>query len=126
MSFNMLTAPVAIPLIQAGRVKALAIMDMSRSASLLQVPTLAEQGMPGFEIGSWIGIFAPAGTPPAIVGRLNQELLAVFASAETRKQLAAGSMTHEPMTPAQFEAMLRRETARWQDVAEKANISLTD
>ena len=126
VSFNMLTAPVAIPLIQGGRLKAIATMDATRSASLPNVPTLAEQGMPGFEIGSWIGAFAPAGTPPAVVEKLNREILAVFATPEAKKQLATGSMSHEPMTPKEFEAMLRRETRRWQEVAEKAGISLTD
>ena len=126
VSFNLLTAPVAIPLIQGGRLKAIATMDTARSPSLPNVPTLAEQGMPGFEIGSWIGAFAPAGTPPAVVEKLNREILAVFTTPEAKKQLATGSMSHEPMTPKAFEAMVRRETIRWQEVAEKAGISLTD
>ncbi len=126
VSFNMLTAPVAIPLVQGGRLKAVATMDSARSSSLPNVPTLAEQGMPGFEIGSWIGVFAPAGTPAATIERLNREILAVFTTPEAVRQLQAGAMSHTPMTPAQFTDLLRKETARWQEVAEKANISLTD
>ncbi len=126
VSFNMLTAPVAIPLVQGGRLKAIATMDTARTPALPQVPTLAEQGLPGFEIGSWIGLFAPAGTPPAVVDKLNRAVLAYFASAEGQKQLAAGSMRHEPMAPAQFGAMVRKESARWAEVADKAHISLTD
>jgi tripartite-type tricarboxylate transporter receptor subunit TctC len=126
VSFNMLTAPVAIPLVTGGRLKALAIMDAVRSSSLPNVPTLAEEGMPGFEIGSWIGVFAPAGTPTAVVDKLNREILSVFSTPEAKKRLESGSMSHQPMSPAQFLDMLRKETARWQEVAEKANISLRD
>ncbi len=126
VSFNMLTAPVAIPLVRGGELKAIATLDAVRSPALPEVPTLAEQGMPGFEIGSWIGLFAPAGTPADVVEKINHEVLAYFASPEGKKQLVAGSMSHQPMTPAQFDSMVRTESARWKTVAEKAHISLND
>lgn len=126
VSFNMLTAPVAIPLIQGGRLKAIATMDTVRAPALPNVPTLKEQGMPGFEIGSWIGLFAPAGTPPAVVEKINHEVLAFFASAEGQQQLTNGAMSNEPMSPAQFADMVRRESDRWHEVARQAHISLDD
>jgi tripartite-type tricarboxylate transporter receptor subunit TctC len=126
VSFNMLTAPVAIPLIQGGRLKAVATMDAVRAPALPDVPTLKEQGMPGFEIGSWIGLFAPAGTPPAIVDKINREVLAYFASPDGKHTLTAGAMSNEPMSPAQFATMVHDESARWDEVAKKAHISLDD
>jgi len=124
VSFNMLTAPVAIPLIQGGKLKAVATMDAVRAAALPDVPTLKEQDMPGFEIGSWIGLFAPAGTPPGIVDKLNGAVLAYFASPEGKRTLATGAMSNEPMSPTDFAAMIHRESDRWRDVAQKAHISL--
>ncbi len=82
--------------------------------------------MQGFEIGSWIGVFAPAGTPAAVVEKLNREVSAAFRTEEIARQLANGAMSHQPMAPAEFEALIRRESARWQEVAEKAHIALTD
>lgn len=126
VTINMLPAPSAIPQVQGGKLKALGTMDTVRTPSLPNVPTLAEQGMQGFEMGSWIGVFAPAGTPAAVVEKLNREISAALSTDDAKRQLAGGAMSHQPMSPAQFEAQIRRESARWQEVAEKAKISLTD
>lgn len=126
VSFNMLAAPTAIPLVQSGRLKALATMASMRTTQLPNVPTAGEEGLAGYEIGSWIGVFAPAGTPRAIVEKLAAEIDAAFAGADLQKQLANGSMTHDSVQPMEFAALIRRETAQWKDVAEHAKITLTD
>jgi tripartite-type tricarboxylate transporter receptor subunit TctC len=126
VSINMLTAPVAIPLVQGGKLKAIGTMDDVRTPTLPEVSTLAEQGMPGFEIGSWIGLFAATGTPTAIVDEINHAVSAFFATAAGKSQLAAGSMRHDPMSPAQFDTMIRKESARWAEVAHKANITIAE
>jgi tripartite-type tricarboxylate transporter receptor subunit TctC len=105
--------PAAVPFIRAGKLRGLAVMSERRALSLPEVPTVQEAGFPAFEDYTWVGAFVPAGTPPEIVAKLNQEANAFLARAETRERLAA--LAFEPVggTPGRFAAYLDSEVAKW-------------
>ncbi|WP_395704271.1 Bug family tripartite tricarboxylate transporter substrate binding protein [Aquabacterium sp.] len=107
----------AQPHIQAGKLRALAVTTAQRSKALPQVPTLAEQGMKDMDVSVFFGIVAPAGTPQAVVTKLNSAFAQVLADAEVRSKLSAQGL--EPpadTTPAQLGAYMRKEAAKWQEV----------
>ncbi|MEO8740174.1 MAG: tripartite tricarboxylate transporter substrate binding protein [Casimicrobiaceae bacterium] len=118
MTFDNITT--AWPLAKAGKLHALAVTTAKRSAVAPEVPTLAESGLPGFEIGSWQGVFAPAGTPPEIVKRLNAEIVKILNTPEVREKLIA--LGAEPVgdTPEQFSAYVKTEVGKWSDVVKKS------
>ncbi|MCW0038763.1 tripartite tricarboxylate transporter substrate-binding protein, partial [Acinetobacter baumannii] len=91
-----------LPHIQAGKVRALAVASEQRVAQLPDVPTLAESGYAGFDVQSWFGLAAPAGTPPAVIERLNHALNTALAAPELRQRLGEMAATPEPGTPAQM------------------------
>ena len=99
--------------IRAGKLRALAVTGTARSPQLPDVPTLAEAGVPGYSAYDWLGFMAPKGTPPAIVERLNRELLATLATAEVRNYMASASIEPIGSTPAEFEAFFKEERDRW-------------
>lgn len=104
------------PQIQSGRLKVLGVMDKKRSVLAPDMPTLAETGLPGFESSGWFAILAPAGTPPAIVKRLNTELVAVLRSTEVRERFSAAGLEPMPSTPEELSAFMRSETLKWAKV----------
>ncbi len=106
----------SLPNIKAGRLKALGITSLQRSPLLPDVPTVAEQGYPGFEVLGWYGVLAPAGTPAAIVERLGQEFTAVLRSDKMRATLESQGGPVIASTPKQFEALIQSEIARWKEV----------
>jgi tripartite-type tricarboxylate transporter receptor subunit TctC len=114
--------PAAAPQIRAGKLRALAVVAPRRSPALPDVPTAAEGGLPGFEVTTWYGILAPAGTPRPIIERLNAELGRIMHAPELQPRLA--EMATEPRTssPEEFAAYLREETTRWAEVIRKAGI----
>ncbi len=118
MTFDNITT--ALPLAKAGKLRALAVTTAKRSAAAPDVPTLAESGLPGFEVGSWQGVFAPAGTPPEIVRRLNTEIVKIINMPEVREKLTA--LGAEPVgdTSEQFGAYVKTEVAKWSDVVKKS------
>ncbi|CAN7565239.1 Bug family tripartite tricarboxylate transporter substrate binding protein [Rhizobacter sp. LjRoot28] len=122
MSFE--TVTVALPHIQAGKVRALAVTSAQRSRALPDVPTLQESGVPGFDVASWQGIFAPAGTPPAIVNRLNSELQKVIAQPETKARMETLGLEYSPNSPKQFAEFQAAEQAKWAKVAKDGNVRL--
>ncbi|MSQ89565.1 MAG: tripartite tricarboxylate transporter substrate binding protein [Betaproteobacteria bacterium] len=105
--------PPAVPQVKAGRVRAIAVTSAQRSPALPDVPTVNEQGFSGFDDLTWVGFFAPAGTPAEIVKRLNAELNRAFASPEVRDRLAALGLESRPNSPADFAAFLREEVLKW-------------
>lgn len=105
--------PPAVPQVRAGKLRALAVTSARRSPALPEVPTVGEQGFAGFDDLTWIGFFVPAGTPAAVVARLNQELNRVFAAPEVRGRLSALGLEFSPNAPAEFAAFLREEVAKW-------------
>ena len=115
--------PAALPLVRSGRLRALAVTGLARSVAAPEVPTVAESGFPGFEAVTWIGAVAPAGTPRAIVTRLNTELVEIMQAADMHdKMIAQGA---EPMTntPEQFAAYIRSEIGKWAAVVKQAGIA---
>ncbi len=107
------TIPPAVPHLQAGRVKPIAVTTAARSPILPNVATVAESGFPGFDDHTWFSFFAPAGTPPAIVARLNKEMIRILQLPEVKKNLDSQSLVFTPSTPQQFAAALKTEVARY-------------
>ncbi len=110
------TAPSALPHMKTGRLRGLAVTTAARSALAPGLPTVAESGVPGYEAGSWYGIIAPAGTPPAVIARLNREITTVLSTPEFREQLMAVGADPMPNTPEQFAAYIKIEIAKWAKV----------
>jgi len=110
----------SLPHIKAGRLRALGITSLRRSPLLPDVPTVAEQGYPGFEVLGWYGLFAPAGTPPAVLERLSRDFTAVLRSDRMRATLESQGGAAIASTPAEFGALIRTEIARWKKVVEQS------
>jgi tripartite-type tricarboxylate transporter receptor subunit TctC len=123
MMFDAVTAMKGI--IEAGQVRALATTGTTRSAVLPEVPTVSEAGVPGYETTIWLGIMAPKGTPQEIVDRLNAEIAKIIAKASVREAWAKQGAVPMTMTPAQFDAFLRRDIDKWAEVIKKADIAAT-
>jgi tripartite-type tricarboxylate transporter receptor subunit TctC len=105
----MAALPSAAPNLASGVLRALAITSERRWPTLSDVPTFAELGYPGFSHMTWIGVFVPAGTPPAIIARLNQEIVAVLANAEVRDRISKVGAEPVGKSASDFEAMLKTE-----------------
>jgi tripartite-type tricarboxylate transporter receptor subunit TctC len=108
--------------VKSGRLKAIAVSSAVRSSSLPDVPTFAESGVADFVVSSWVGILAPAGTPPAIVRRLNAELNAVLADPAVRDRLGVLGIDPSPGTPERFLEEMRRDLAKYGPVVKAAGI----
>jgi tripartite-type tricarboxylate transporter receptor subunit TctC len=113
------TPPASIGYIRAGRLRALGVTSLGRLAILPGVPTIAESGYPGFEANNWYGVLAPAGTPDAIVSRLNADVDAVLAMPDTKERIASLGAEPGGGTPAQFGDRIRKEVAKWAKVLRK-------
>lgn len=109
----MINAPVSGPLAQAGKVRALAISSPQRSPTYPDLPTVAESGVPGFEVTAWGGIVGPANMPKDIVSRLNAEIHTALASPALRERFKALGAETAPSTPEAFLELSRRETEKW-------------
>nr|WP_297350651.1 tripartite tricarboxylate transporter substrate binding protein [uncultured Caldimonas sp.] len=109
--------PSAMAQIKAGKLKALAVTSATRSAALPDVPTIAEAGpLKGYEASSWFGLLAPAGTPPEVVNRLQQETAKALSSPELKARLEAQGAIPGGNTPAEFAKMIDAETKKWAQV----------
>lgn len=114
----------ALPFIKAGKLVAVGIASPKRTALLPNVPTIAEQGVPNFEAVSWYALMAPAGTPAAIIDKLNAETNTVLQRTETRDKLGAMGLQVAGGTPAQLAATIESETRRWADVIHRQHIKI--
>jgi tripartite-type tricarboxylate transporter receptor subunit TctC len=112
--------PAAAPHIKAGKLRALALVAPQRSSALPDVPTVAEAGLRDFEMTTWYGVLAPAGTARSIVVRLNAELVKIMHSSELKERLAATGTEPLTSTPEEFAAYIKREIAKWGDVIRKS------
>jgi tripartite-type tricarboxylate transporter receptor subunit TctC len=110
--------------IEAGQVRALATTGEKRSTVLPDLPTVSEAGVPGYEATIWLGLMAPKGTPQEIIDRLNAEIGKIIAKPEVREAWAKQGAVPMTMTPAQFEAFLKRDIGKWADVIKKADIKM--
>ena len=109
------TMPTVLPHAKAGKLRALATIGSARSAAAPELPTVAES-LPGFEVNNWIGLFAPAGTPPQIVRRWNGEVMRIMQSPEIQARLPAEGARFTPNSPEQFAAFVKREIEKWAPV----------
>ena len=116
--------PSILPFVQSGRLRGIAVTSLKRSAAAPELPTMIELGFPGFEAGSWYGLFAPAGTPPEIVARLNAELVATLRTPETRKLLMDQGAEPVGNSPEEFSAFILEEIAKWGRVIRSARIKI--
>jgi len=108
--------PPAVPQIKNGRLRAIAVSSMKRSPILPDVPTVNESGLPGFEVSSWYGIFAPAATPKQAVAKVNADMQFVLASAGMKAKLAPLGAEPAPTTPEDFARFVRAEIEKWAGV----------
>ena len=117
-------APALLPHIRSGKLRALAIMTANRKHDLPSIPTLSEQGFPGYESSNWFGLLARAGTPPAIIERLNAELKATLETPDVRAKLEAEGAVVLGGTPAQLASQLAVDLEKWKRVVKEAGIKI--
>jgi tripartite-type tricarboxylate transporter receptor subunit TctC len=116
--FSALVLPNALPMLQAARAKAYAITGKKRFSGAPDVPTAAEAGLPGFEATSWFGICVPARTPPALVGRLNRDIVEILRAPATRDWLYKQGAEAIPGTSEAFGDLIRSDIVKWKRVVE--------
>ena len=114
--------PAVAPHIKAGKLRALGVLARERSPTLPDVPTIAEAGLPNFEVTTWYGVLAPAGTPRTIINRLNAELVRIMHSPELKDRLAALATDPLTGTPDEFAEFIRQEIAKWGKVVRDAGL----
>jgi tripartite-type tricarboxylate transporter receptor subunit TctC len=110
------------PLIKAGKLRPLGITTIRRSVALPDVPTIAEAGVPGYEVDGWYGLLAPAATPPAVIARFNRDLVQLLSTTEMKDRLLAVGIEAHASPPAEFRDRIVRDMARWSEVVKKAKI----
>lgn len=115
--------PAALPLVRSNRLRALGVTGLARALAAPEVLTIAESGFPGFEAVTWIGAVAPAGTPRAIVTRLNGELVEIMQAADMREKMIAQGAEPMTNTPEHFAAYIKSEIVKWAAVVKQAGIA---
>lgn len=114
--------PVAMPQVRAGKLTALGIASLKRSPFAPELPTIADSGLPGFEVSNWLGVLAPAGTPREIVNRLNREIVDILRQPDVKERLFQQGFETVVSTPEQFAAYMRTELGKWAKVIKQAGI----
>ena len=109
-------------LIKAGKLRALAVTTATRSPALPDLPTMQEAGVPRYEVTPWYGVAAPAGTPPAIVNKLNREIVRIVRLADVIQKMATDGSEPVGSTPEQFAAHIKSEVEKWRDLIRKTGI----
>lgn len=113
-------APIALPQVRAGKLRALATTGDKRAPAAPELPTVAETGFPGYEVSVWYGLLAPAGTPPATINRLHAEIVKVVQLPEITERWVALGAQPITNTPAEFAAFLRNDLAKWAKVVRES------
>jgi tripartite-type tricarboxylate transporter receptor subunit TctC len=113
-----------LPLAREGKLRALAITTIKRSALAPDLATMAESGFPGFEAVPWFGLLAPSGTPKDVLDKLHGEIVKTLAMPEVRKKFDELGLEPVGNTPAEFAAVVRKETPEWAKVIKDAGIKL--
>jgi len=116
------TPPSAAPHVKSGKIKVLAATSQKRSSLLPEASTLEEQGYRGYDMGSWMGLVAPKGTPPDVIARLNAVLVEALRTPEMQQRLVAVGAEPEGGPPGQFAQKIKLELARWTEVIDRAGI----
>ncbi len=114
----------AIPHVKAARLKALGVSGSKRSPAAPEIPTIAEQGLPGYEVNSWYGVFVPARTPKAVVARLNQEIVRVTALPDVRERLSKDGVEASGSSPEALRNIVQAEKKLWTRVIREARIKI--
>jgi len=116
------TVPGTIPHVNSGRIRALAVLAPERAATLPEVPTSAEAGMPKLVVITWYGLFAPTGVKPEIIERINAEITKLMNAPEARRKLAQVGLDAATGTPGELATFVRAETDKWARVIKEAGI----
>ena len=116
--------PALLEHVKAGKLTPLAVGSQARSPALPDVPTVAEQGYPGFEVELWLGVFAPAGTPAPVIARLNRELIAITATADFKAAMERSGAEAASNSPAQFAKLVSTEADRYSKVFQTLGVKL--
>jgi tripartite-type tricarboxylate transporter receptor subunit TctC len=124
VQFTVMSSLLAAPQVEAGKLRPLAIGSLQRDRNFPDVPTFSEAGYPGLEAVTWVGIFAPAGTPPAIVARLNGEIDRIIHEPDTAAKLDKQGIVVDGGRPDVLGRLVANEIARWTAVAQKNHISI--
>lgn len=115
---------ITLPQVKAGKIRALAVTSAQRHPLLPEVPTVAESGFPGFEALSWQGMFAPAGTPPAVLEKLNAELVKAISAPDMKAYFATQGFFVGGNSPAEFRAFVDREIPKWAQIVKAAKVTI--
>ena len=118
------SAPSVMSQLQPGKIRALCVTSTKRLPTLANVPTVAEQGYPGFDAVTWLGIVGPAGMPADVVARINQETLKILDRADVKERLAFEGSVQTPGTPQQFAQLIQKEIDKWGALVREAKIKL--
>jgi len=116
--------PSSLPHVKAGKLRALAVSTLKRSPAMPQLPTVAESGLPGFEVSVWFGVLAPAGTPREIVNKLNGAIVRSLQSPDVHERLAGQGAEPIGNTPEQFTAQMQRDLVKWAKVVRDSGAKL--
>jgi tripartite-type tricarboxylate transporter receptor subunit TctC len=122
LPINVTNAPLVIPHVKSGRLRAVGIASAKREPQVPDVPTMQEQGLTDFEVNSWYGICAPAAVPAPLLDKLNADLHAIMRIPEVEQRLTEMGMPPAPTTRDEFDKFIRKEIARWAQVIKAANI----
>jgi tripartite-type tricarboxylate transporter receptor subunit TctC len=123
LSFYLGGIPINLPMIRAGKVRALATSGIKRSPQLPNVPTMIEAGLPGFEVNVWYGLFAPRATPQTLVDRIAADVTRLLQTPEMRERFSTLGVEAEGTTPAGFKAYFRNDVEKWRKVVKAAGVS---
>jgi tripartite-type tricarboxylate transporter receptor subunit TctC len=126
VSMMLETIPTALPLVRSGQMRAIGVTVKERSASAPDIPTLAESGLPNFDVSAWTGLFVPAGTPPALVDRLNAATRNIATDEKYRTLIQSLGTDVASSSPQDFGAFVRDDVARWNKVIDGAGIARID
>ncbi len=118
------SVPSAMAQIKSGKLRPLAVTSAKRSSSMPEVPTVAELGFKDFDVSTWYGVLAPAGTPAQVVSTLNTEINKLLASQEVRDAIHAQGAEPEAMTPAKFATLLKTDYAKWKGIVEASGAKI--
>ena len=116
--------PPAMPYVKSGRLRVIAVTSAKRSPLLPQAPTVAETGLPGYEVNSWYGVFAPPALPKEIIAKINADIVAVLGLADVKERLAGLGAEPQPMTPDDFGKFVRDDIAKWSRVVKESGAKI--
>jgi tripartite-type tricarboxylate transporter receptor subunit TctC len=124
VQFAIESPPPIVPQVKAGKLRALGAARATRSPLLPEVPTMAEAGLPGFQVGSWYGFLAPAGTPKPIIDKLNAEMVRIIKLPEVQERFLSVGADPSSNTPAQFGAFIQSELKKWEKPVKAAGVKV--